>query len=252
MALAGPASAQYVPAMSARDDTTARADWIQWRLDAETGAAQRWYWFYFTASGGATLGQVGLGLLFDDLSRDASGNVIRDPMGQPMLVPDAQRFRPGFFTGAINGLLGWVPMILFPFRPAFAAAELRSVPAGTSPERAERLRTAERLLRECAEAEEFGHSWVIHTIGIVLGAASSAVLWLGFHQAWYSVGFNFVATVGFNELQLWTQPRQAVRDWRRYRRGEISPEDIQRLRASAAPVVMPTVTAGGAGLALVF
>jgi hypothetical protein len=210
-----------------------RTAWIQARLDAETPAAQRWYWIFLVLNAGAMTGQLALGAAFPDF------------------------FGPSMYVGAVNGAIGTLPMVVFPFAPAFAAGRLRSMPADTPARRIARARRAESLLRESAEGEAFGQSWISHGLGVVVAVGSSLVVWLGFHQAWYWVVTNLVTTVAFNEIQVLTQPMQLVADWDTYRRagwrnlargGPRSRHD-----GSASSVrVMPMPFPGGAGVAVTF
>jgi hypothetical protein len=220
-----------------------RTAWIQSRLDAETPAAQRWYWIFLALNAGATAGQFALGAILPDT--DDQGHVL----------PANQRNRPGMYVGGVNAALGLLPMIVLPFQPAFAASRLRSLPAGTPAQRVERARRAEAMLRECAEGEAFGQSWVSHGLGVVVAAGSSLVLWLAFDQAWYWVLTNFVTTIAFNELQVLTQPMQLVGDWATYRRAgwrNMAVATSPRQRGRSDVRVLPMPFPGGAGVVVTF
>jgi hypothetical protein len=155
-------------------------------------------------------------------------------------LPAAQRSAPGFYVGAATAAIGLIPLIVLPFRPAFSAAELRQTARATPLARAAALRAAEGELRDGADGEAIGRSWVIHGLGVVIGAASSAVLWFGYGQAWYWVAINFVSTVALNELQILTQPVGLIDAWARYRRGALDePRRAPSSRAAWRPVVTP-------------
>ncbi len=216
-----------------------RTAWIQARLDAETPAAQRWYWIFLPVSLAATAGQFALGAIMDT-NQKAS-----------------------WYVGAVNAAIGTLPMIIVPFAPAFAAGRLRGVTARTPQERIARMHRAEAILRDSADSEAFGSSWVLHAAGVVLGVGSTVVLGMGYQQQWFPlppnpdlwIPFNLVSnllvTIGFNELQVLSQPTQLIRDRETYDR------DHWRMMASAtrprntvrwSPVVLP----GGVGVAGMF
>ena len=232
-----------------------RTHWIQDRLDAETPSAQRWYWTFLTLSVGATAGQFVLGA--------ASAAHLLD------LGPAAEI---GWYVGGVNALIGTIPMIIFPFRPAFAASELRHERAGTPQERVARMHRAEALLRECAEGEDFGSGWVLHALGVVLGVGSSMVL-MGLldlyaphadrvvrgqrgelpdlTSSWITVATNLVATVAFNEIQVLTQPTQLVRDREQYTRDGWRTM-AARTRRNEGVRITPVPYLGGAGVIVQF
>ena len=218
-----------------------RSSWIQARLDAETPAAQRWYWIFLTLNAGAMAGQFALGAILPDT--DDQGHVL----------PSNQRNRPGMYVGGVNAALGLLPMIILPFQPAFAAGQLRSMPARTPAERIARARRAEQILRDCSDGEAFGQSWISHALGVVVGGVSSIVLAAAFDQQWYWVLTNFATSILFNEIQVLTQPMQLVADYQTYQRDRWrSLADGRVVRRRSDVRVVPTLMPGGAGVVVVF
>jgi hypothetical protein len=112
-----------------------------------------------------------------------------------------------------------------------------------------KLADAERLLIRDAESEAFGKSPLVHVGNIAFNLGLGLLLGVGYGhwneaaQAWF-VG----AAVG--ELQIVTQPVDAVYDLRRYRFGLIGHSAADRPRIAVVPLVSPRNL--GLGLALQF
>jgi hypothetical protein len=137
--------------------------------------------------------------------------------------------RADMAVGAVSSALGVVPLGLFDFPARYAGTALRARPARTPAERRAKLALGEKLLRESAEAEAFGRSWLAHLGCVGVSALSGLVLAVA-----YKRGVSSLITVATNlavgELQVWTQPTAAVRDWAAYQQGTLGAP------ASAAPV----------------
>ena len=217
-----------------------RTAWIQSRLDAESAAAQRWYWISLGLLSAGVAGQVAAGLAVSDTG--ANGQLLA-----PM-----DRLKPSLFVGASTAMIGVLGRVVLPFHPAFAAAELRRMPARTPQERIARTRRAEAILDDCASGEDFGRSWLIHAAGLVVAGGSSLILWLGYQQGPLTVIGNFALTIGFHELQVLTQPAQLIQDRTTYHRDNWRPLAFAPPRRPPGIQVMPVPFPGGAGLIVVF
>ena len=106
--------------------------------------------------------------------------------------------------------------------------------ASTADARAARLAQAEVLLERRAEAESIARGWVTQVSSIAVNLAGGAVLWFGYNQ-------HRAALVGtgtglaISELQIWTAPQGAVDALRRYRAGDLTPQNEQRVSWSFVP-----------------
>jgi len=203
-------------------EVAARLAFIEARLDAGTAAATRWSYGWLATYGVFTLGQYGLAL------------AVKDP-----------GLRADMAVGAVSSSLGVAPLLLLPFTPRFAAAELRALPEGTPDERRRKLARAERLLRKSAESEAAGRSWLAHVVGGGVAVAWGAVLAIAYHRVRSGV-INGIAGVGICELQIFTQPTAAIADWDAYSRGAL------RAARPRGPSFGVAPAPGGMGIAVTF
>lgn len=233
---AGPASAQaqeiIPPAIVVADPlddvhVTTRIDQIQGALDAGTVRASLWYWGF----AGVQLG---------------SGTV----NGILAFTPGSQ---PGFLVnrvvGAVQGYLGFLSLLINPMVASRAAAKLRALPSDSPTERRSKLAAAESLLERSADRERAGRAWYTHVIGITAGAASGLLLAFAFKEtSWVDGLINFGIVVAFAELQIWTMPTKAIKDWELYQQTGELPVARRRVVPSFGIAAAP----GGVAASVVF
>jgi hypothetical protein len=155
---------------------------IEALLEKEQPKARTWKTSWMIAYGVLTLGQGTFALLTDD---------------------DAMRAEYG--VGAVKSGLGFGGLLVFPFRAAHAASDLREMPARTAAERRKKLREAQRLLEESAADEELAAGWPGRVAASVVNLAGAYYLWLQheeFARGWISLGTGMAVS----ELQIRTQP----------------------------------------------
>jgi hypothetical protein len=189
-----PAAALPKDAALSDAEVARRIAFIEGRFARGDAAANRWWnaWFYgFTA---LTVAQGVLAIATTD----------------PGLRTDSA-------VGAASSSLGVMPLGLSPLPARFAVGALRALPDATPAERRRKLARAEELLRESAEAEALGRSWLNHALG---GGVSVGVgLVLGFvYKRPGSAVLNTVSGIALSELQIFTQPTAAIDDQRAYER----------------------------------
>ncbi len=176
-------------------EVTERLGFLESRLEAGTGAAERWSYGWLGAFGTLSVAQFGVALGTTD----------------PGLRADTA-------VGAVSASLGCVPFALFPFAPRLAASELRLLPANTPDERRRKLARAEALMKKSAKAEKFGRSWVPHVAGTTVAIVWGVVLAAAYHRVRSGI-INATIGSGIVELQIWTQPTAAITDWKAYSDG---------------------------------
>lgn len=191
------ANADEPPPRRSDADVTRRLAFIEDRFEAGRPAAERWSYGWFTAYTGAAVVQFGVALGTTDAG-----------------------LRADMAVGAFTSAIGVLPFAVFPFTPRFAGSELAALPANTPAERARKLRRAERLLEKSADQEAFGKGWMMQVgvlsvnVGIGLGLA------LGYDRVKSGISTTLIG-IAVSELQIFTEPTQAIDDWVAYQSGDL-------------------------------
>ncbi len=139
-------------------------------------------------------------------------------------------------VGGAGSLLGFAG-VLTTSRAAFTARDtLAEMDASTPEARALRLRKAEELLEEAADAERLQKSIWAHLATTTVNLTGTFVLWIGYKR--YQSGWlNLLASTAVGELQIITAPTDAVDAWDDYRAGRLRKRSsAPRAAWSVAPV----------------
>jgi hypothetical protein len=175
-------AATRVEAQSSDADVSRRLVRIEALLEKEQPRARTWKTSWMIAYGVLALGQGTLALLTDD-----------------------EAMRADYGVGAVKSGLGFGGLLVFPFRAAHAASDLRELPARTPLERRKKLREAERMLEESAADEELAAGWPGRVAASLVNLAGAYYLWIEhdeFARGWISLGTGMAVS----ELQIRTQP----------------------------------------------
>lgn len=170
-----------------------RIDAVQKMLDAGKPSAALWWngWLYgYTA---ATLGQ-----------------------GAVYLVSNKLKTRQDMALGAATTLIGAAGQLLTPMTPARAPAKLALIPGDTPEQRILKLNKAQELFEASAKREQDGRSWKMHAASGLVNAGSGLVTWLGFKRTVWDGLENFALNTFITEAQILTQPRRAIKDYKKY------------------------------------
>jgi hypothetical protein len=176
------------------EEVQRRISFLQQRLDQGTAAADRWWYAWYSIFTGLAVGQAVIAIAVTD--------------------PD---LRTDNVVGAFASSLGVVPLGFSPLEARFAGDRLRALPESTPDQRRKKLAQGEGILRSAAEQEQFGRSWVSLLLGNSVALAFGIVLGVGYERPVSGV-INFAGGVVITELQILTQPTQAIDDWHQYRR----------------------------------
>nr|AYM54095.1 hypothetical protein [Byssovorax cruenta] len=210
-------------------EVSTRLQWIQRELDRGNTWANAWYWGWVGIQGALIVGQsvwAGVAAAQGDTS-----------------------VRNGQLVGVGTGVVGLAPMVIFPFRAAFAAGRVRALPERTPEERRRKLQQSEEILRGAAEGEAFGRSWVVHVLGFAVAGASSAILLFALDRPVNALT-SFLLNAGGNEIQIWTQPMAAYDAWQVYQRATRTGGSLAYLRPRAAPPTLHIGLLPSGGIAL--
>ncbi len=191
-------------------EVTRRTAHIQSVLDRGQAAAQAWWYGWMGIYGGATAIQAGLSAHhWNDFERSRSTDYVRKR------TPE---FSQDMLVGGATTLLGLGGLLVMPFSPAYVPDRLRQLPENTPEERRYKLQVAESLLYECAQVEIEGWGLTTHLLNLGVNLAAGLVIWLGFNRPWYDGLIVFAEGEAVSLINIFTQPRRAIGDYRDYRR----------------------------------
>jgi hypothetical protein len=200
---------------------------IQHMLEQGKPNADRWWYGWLIGYGAATIAQGAIGLTSNN--KDT---------------------RQDMALGAATTFLGVMGQIMAPMVPGTAPDRISGIPESTPAERKAKLAEAESVFRESALRERDGRSWKIHAITGAVNLGSGLIVWLGFKRSiWEGLG-NFALNTAVTELQIWTQPTRAVRDYDRYTEKYASEQKV----GSHKPEITWSVNIypGGLGISVMF
>jgi len=176
-----------------------RIDYIRKMLDEGKPAAKLWWnaWLY-----GYSAATVGQGIVF--------------------LTNDDLKTRQDMALGAATSLIGAAGQLLMPMVPAYAPEKLSLIPGETPEQRLNKLKQAEEIFEASAKRELDGRSWKMHAADGIVNLGSGLVTWLGFKRTvWAGLG-NFALNTAICEVQIFTQPTRAIKDYKKYREQYVS------------------------------
>jgi hypothetical protein len=119
-------------------------------------------------------------------------------------------------VGSVTCALGVGGMLINPFKPAYGPDKLRLMPEGAPEERRLKLLQAEELLRQCAKREKEGRGWMTHLLNLGVNAAAGLVTVVAFDRPWSDGLLTFATSEAVSLLNIYTQPRRAIRDLNNY------------------------------------
>lgn len=149
-------------------------------------------------------------------------------------LPNAPKIRDRGFAedmlvGGATSVLGVGGLLIDPFLPATSVKKLERLPEATPEDRRSKLLQAEELLRKCAKRERDGRGWGTHLLNIGANAAAGLVTTLAFHRKWSDGLITFAVGETVSLINIFTQPRRAIRDLENYEAGDFGAQ------ASALP-----------------
>jgi hypothetical protein len=184
-----------------------RLGFIENALYSAQPRAKTW-WFGWIA--GYSAGAVVMGSLAAGHWKD----VKRDPQTGEK-VPD-RGFAEDMLVGSATFALGVGGLLIDPFVPAYGPNRLRGMPEATSDECRLKLQRAEELLRECARRERDGRGWLTQLLNLSANAAAGLVTVLAFDRPWSDGLLTFATGEAVSLLNIYTQPRRAIRELENY------------------------------------
>jgi hypothetical protein len=170
-----------------------RIQYIQTKLDEGKPVASLWWnaWLY-----GYTAATVAQGAVF--------------------ATSESLKTRQDLALGAATTALGAVGQLLMPMVPVYAPKRLALMPGDTPEERIQKLKKAEELFEASSAREKEGRSWKVHAVSGAINVSTGLVTWLGFDRTVQSGLIAFAINTAITEVQIFTQPTRAIRDYNEY------------------------------------
>ncbi len=202
-----------------------RLGFVEKALSSAQPAAKTWWYGWISAySAGAVVQGILAGAHWNDVK------VVEDAQGSRK-VRD-RGFAEDMLVGGVTCALGAGNLLVNPFLPAYGPNKLRSMTEDTPAQRLIKLQKAEELLRRCAQREEEGRGWLTHLLNLGVNAIAGIVTAAAFHRPWGDGVITFATNEAVSLLNIYTQPRRAVRDLENY--------EIRYLGRPGAPLGEPS------------
>ena len=166
---------------------------IQTTLKADKSATTLWWYGWFAGYSTATLVQGTVGAL-----------------------SDSKRTRQDMFLGAITTSLGAIGQFLTPVVPDKAIDSLSGFRENSIGDSIFKLKYAEELLKIASEREKEARSWITHAETGIVNVSSGLITWLGFKRSIWAGVANFAINSAVTEIQIWSTPTKAMRDYKNY------------------------------------
>lgn len=129
---------------------------------------------------------------------------------------DNKSTRQDMALGAATTALGAAGQLLMPLVPKNLSLQDYQFPGNTSSKLTEELIYSEELLKEIAAREKEGRSWKMHALTGAVNLSTGLITWLGFKRSVWEGVEIFALNTAVTELQIWTQPTRAIKDYKNY------------------------------------
>lgn len=191
------------------EQVMARLEFLTNALDSAQPRAKAWRYGWISAysAGAVVLGGLAIAH-WDDVKTDEISPESRE-------VRD-RGFAEDMLVGSVTCALGAGGLLINPFEPATSPGRWRLIPERTPEERRTKLLEAEELLRRCARREKDGQGWLTHILNLGVNAAAGVVTVVAFDRPWTDGLLTFATGETVSLLNIYTQPRRAIRDLKNY------------------------------------
>jgi len=189
---------------------------------------RHWWYGWLYAYGAATLGQ-----------------------GAVFLISENKSMRQDMALGAITTALGAANQFISPIKPNNRELkDLAFMDESNEMGKMQKLRYAEELLKLRAIREKEARNWKAHALTGAVNLGGGLITWLGFKRTiWAGMG-NFALNTVVTEVQIWTQPLKAKRDYESYCKKYLNPDYPLSYKADIEWYF--NAYPGGAGIRVVF
>ncbi|HEY2746408.1 MAG TPA: hypothetical protein VGL86_17370, partial [Polyangia bacterium] len=201
-------------------DAETRLAWLERRLDSGAARARIWAWTWRAGYTGVVIVESALAATAHDTPTRAADVV-----------------------GATSSAIGVLANVILPLKIMGDQswwARHRAAARARGEDVCSLLNTVEILFIRDADSEAFGVGPLVHVGNFVINVAGGLVLGLGYNR-WPAFAYTSLVGIGVGEVQVATQPTDAVEDLRLYRRGELDARpNPPRLGVALAPLAVPS------------
>jgi hypothetical protein len=206
---------------------TERLQTIRQMLEQGKVNANRWWYGWLVVYSASTVVQTSISLTSNEITT-----------------------RQDMALGAATTFLGAAGQIISPLGPRYAPEKILQLPETTREEKMKKLTEMEKLLQENAAREKNGKSWKTHILYGMVNLGSGLITWIGFDRnIWAGLG-NFALNTVVSEVQIFTQPSKAIKDYEDYRRNSDGLQEQSYTRSNLSWSVH--VYGGGVALRMAF
>lgn len=186
-------SSEFVSDSLSNEEISERLAMLENMLKHNEKSAKSWWYTWVGIYGTATLGQGAVAILTEEKS-----------LRQDMIV------------GAGTTLLGLAGQLIAPVNSGYKKDQFENSGGLSKMKSLEKLKQAEQMLKIQSECAKKGKGWQMHAMSGAVNLTSGLITWLGFKRSvWAGIG-NFALNTAVTELQIWTQPTRAMKDYRQY------------------------------------
>ena len=124
--------------------------------------------------------------------------------------------REDMALGASTTLVGALGQFLSPVKSGYKVEQFQQYQNLPIESRKEALKQAETYLKMQAELVRVGNNWQKHAICGIVNLSSGLITWIGFKRSVWDGIANFALNTIVTEVQIWSQPGKAKRDYQKY------------------------------------
>lgn len=132
------------------------------------------------------------------------------------VAADSKPLRQDMIVGAGTTLLGVASQLITPVRTGYEFVPSDSLRFLSMVEKSALIEKGEDQLRRQVAIAEAGKGWQVHALSGVVNLTSGLITWIGFKRSFGEGVLNFALNTVVTEVQIWTQPVGARKDFDRY------------------------------------
>ncbi len=170
-----------------------KLEYINNLLNQDKKNAQIWWYGWLIGYSAATVGQ---GIVY--------------------FSTDKKSTKQDMALGAATTALGAAAQIFSPLVPGNLSVKYSKNDGIMPSQFPNDLSYSEELLKEIAAREKKGRSWKMHAITGAVNISTGLITWLGFKRSVWEGLEIFAINTAVTELQIWTQPARAIKDYKNY------------------------------------